>query len=418
MSTFLDVIAEHNLPDKDIGRLRKMYLSTLLTLVECPEVIAVIGLRRSGKSTIIQQLQNSLIQSGTSRDHTIYINFEDPRLEEIANGTQLLHLVQEICTAKLGSERIYLFLDELDHIGSWEKAINFLYENQKRIKLFISGSNSSLFTGRLATVMSGRYIPFRVYPLCFAEYLDFTPFQRSDLDALKDFLEWGGFPRVVVEKNTYVKNQVLSSYFQTIVEKDLIVRHKIRKVQELRELVKYVFLNPTRIFSSYNLSKVLDVEDSTVNRYLSYMEQAYIIHRLPLYSPSVKKQIYNPDKILLSDNGLARIAGFSGGDNFGQRLENSCGLELIRRTEGELFYWKDDCDVDFVSRRGASAHFYNVTTSVDDDTTYKREVQSLDKARLSYPAATFSLLTLINSLHREDPRIEQIYEFMKKSQAK
>lgn len=407
MQQILAIIAEHNDSSRPLGKPRVSYLDSLLALVEPPEILTVIGIRRCGKSTLMQQLQIELHKRGIARkEETIYINFEDPRLAEIDSATKLVELIQAIGDKCKGAGRLYLFLDEIDQVVGWEQALNLFYEQRAKIKFVISGSNSEMSTGRLATVLSGRYLTLRVYPLSFQEYLEFSPNKFSEIDAVKDYLEWGGFPRVVMEQNSYVKTQILANYLDTIAEKDLIVRHSIRKPAGIKALLKYVCLNSTRLFSSYNLSKVLSITDTTVNKYLSHMEQAFIIDRVVLYSPSVKKQLYNPDKLILADNGLAKIAGFSGGGLLGQMLENRVGQTLLQKFPKNLYYWKNGAEVDYAAITGEQLTLYNIAVSADDDTTFLREKRALSEALKKFPSATPKLITLINALGRKDAEIE------------
>ncbi len=412
MQKLLEIIAEHNDPKRDLGYKRQTYAAKLWSLKASPEIVSVVGIRRCGKSTLLQQLQRDLLQELADPSYALFINFEDPRLEEIDTATKLLNLIKAYESQKSKADRLYFFLDEIDRVKGWEKALNFFYEQGAKIKFFISGSNSEIFSGKLATVLSGRFITLRVYPLDFKEFLVFRPNFDSPLAALKDYIEWGGFPRVALENDTYIRTQILLSYFETILEKDLIIRHKIRKTRELKDLLKYICLNPTRLFSSYNLAEILNIQDSTINRYIDYMEQAFIVKRISLYSPSVKKQIYNPDKILLADNGLARIAGFSGGDNFGMLLENAIGMALLRRSGRELYYWKKNREIDFVELFGSELNIYNVTASLDDDQTYLREISALDEGQREHASAKAHLLTVFNELKREDSRIELITNYL------
>jgi len=233
----IEILQDWNFWKKDLesGIERSTYLNKLKDFLETNQIVVITGARRAGKSFLMRQLINNLISNGVSRDNILMVNFEDPRFTEL--GTKTLQKIYEVYLEFLNPKGdTFIFLDEVQEVAGWEKWVRTIHE-LKKAKLVISGSNAKLLSTELSTLLTGRHIDLGVFPLSFEEYLIFNGLDLKDrLDFVSKrveierlfikYLEWGGFPEVVLSGE---KKQLLLHYFEDIVNKDLIKRYKIRK---------------------------------------------------------------------------------------------------------------------------------------------------------------------------------------------
>lgn len=390
-----------------MGVKRKSYLDKLLWLSSIEEVVAISGVRRSGKSTILRQLIAELNKKKkVPFANTLHVNFEDPKLGENLTAVDLFDLYQEYQQKLKPKGKVYVFLDEVQKVAGWEKFVRTFYDQKKNIKFFVTGSNSTVFSSKLATVLTGRMINLLIYPLSFAEFHDFN---KGDFN---EYLKFGGFPRVVLEKDKRTKKEVLVSYYNAILENDVILRNNIKNKRKLKQLAFYLLSNAGNLVSSYALEKMLNLSDSEIGKYLEFLEEAYLISRIPLFSYSVRKQIYNPDKVFCVDAGLANTAGFRFSENKGRLLENIVFNKLSQERQ-KVFYWKNGAEIDFVLQKGMKVtDLINVTQTVDDPEVLDRELKSLEIGGKEFPEAKQNLLTLYNQSKQTDPRIYSLEKFL------
>lgn len=410
---YLDVLKDWNFWENEIdtGVVRRSHVDKLEWYNEFQEVIAISGVRRCGKSTILRQLIADLHKKKrVPYRNTLHINFEDPRLEaQKLDANDLFKLFEEYKNNLKPRGKIYVFLDEVQKVGRWEQFVRALYDLHDRkndLKFYVTGSNSTVFTSKLATALTGRIMNYHMAPLSYREFCDFGG------KNIKDYLKFGGFPKVVLEKDESRKREVLISYYEVILETDVISRNDLKNKEKIRELTSYLLANSGNLVSSYSLEKMLGVGDADISKYIDYFQEAYLFSKVPMFSYSVRKQIYNPDKIYCVDTGLATIAGFNFSENFGRLLENIVHNELKHRKE-ELFYYKGKQEVDFaVFFENKVSKLINVTATVDDDEVLKRELGALEEAGKEYPEAQQILLTLYNQSGQKDPRIVSLLDFL------
>ena len=380
------------------GFQRSGYLAKMERYLKMPEIIALTGVRRSGKSTIILQIIERLIQNGVKPINTLYVNFEEPKF----GGGQSDALLPDIFDAYLEffdpKGRIYLFLDEVQLIEKWERFAVSLHDRKENIKIFITGSSSKLLMGEISSLLSGRYISETVYPLSFAEFLEAENVKTSPLikspriyKKLREYIEFGGFPRVALEKDIYNKKIILAEYFNSILEKDVILKHSVKNVKDIKELINFVISNISGEVSSYNIEKLFGISSQNARRYLGYLNEAFLFQFSPFFSFSVKKQIYNPQKVFAIDTGLANAASFKFSDNIGKLLENIVAVELLRKNQ-KLFYWKNGTEIDFVLRMGRQAgELINVCYSLNEK-SLTREISSLERGLSEFKHAKARLI--------------------------
>ena len=391
----LKILEEWNFWKKDLdtGIRRDFYLKKLKKIIPSEQIIVITGARRSGKSFIMKQLAKELIEKGINKNQILMVNFEDPRFVKL--NTELLQQIYEVYLEFLNPKgEIYIFLDEVQEVKEWEKWARMM-KDLKKAKIIVSGSNAKLLSRELATLLTGRHLDITIFPLSFKEFLNFNSlYIKDDLDIvakrieikslLRKYLEFGSFPRVALEDE---KEGLLLSYFDDVLNKDLIRRYKIRKAEKLKSLMKFYLSNPSSLITFSSLEKSLKISADTIEKFSGYFETAYLVFFQKRFSFKVKEQEKSPRKAYIIDTGLANTVGFRFSQNLGKMAENLVYLELKRREainpHLEFFYWKDEQhrEVDFVVKEKLKVNqLIQVCWNLDNAKTRKREIGSLLKA--------------------------------------
>lgn len=353
------------------------------------EVLAITGVRRSGKTCLMYQLMNKLISQGIEQDSILYINFEDERLAflDVNDLSKIYEIFLELNNPQ---GKIFFFLDEIQNIPLWEKWVNRMYE--KNIKFIISGSNATLLSSEFSTTLTGRNIGISVFPFSFKEFLKYKDEklieknikdmqynieQRAKIKRLlKEYMNNGGFPEIILRKTL----DLLSQYFNDILFKDIIKRYNIKYKDSIEKLALYLFTNISALASYYKLKKFIEARSiNTIKNYVSYFEKAYLLFRIPLFSYSIKQQIYNPFKVYSIDTGLRNMMAFKFSKDYGKIAENLVFLSLKRKGE-KIYYWKNKqgLEVDFIIKQKTKPkNAIQVCWNIGDKSTKKRELTSL-----------------------------------------
>ena len=339
------------------------------------KISVISGIRRCGKSTLLKQLAKKY-------PNYYYFNFEDERLLDFE--AKDLNVLYEVFLELYGDYK-YFFFDEIQNVYGWEKFVRRLFEDGK--KVFITGSNAKLLSSELATTLSGRHLKMELYPFSFKEFLEYEKFSFKDVYDTNErsilvkyfnhYLEYGGFPEVVIDKN----KKELEQLYQDVLIKDLIVRFKIRETKIFREIALYFLSNVTAPMSFNNVRKMVGVKSvMTVKNYVDFFEEAYLFFALFKFDYSIKKQIINDRKMYVVDSGLANAVAFKFSENIGANMENAVFIELKRRNE-EIFYYKGKKECDFVVRKGLKiTEAIQVSRSLADPKTAQREIAGLLEA--------------------------------------
>lgn len=344
------------------------------------EVVDLIGPRRSGKSFILKLLIKSL----NINDNFLYINFEDPFFIE-NNKPQIIEEIVLVFQEYFNKDLKYVFFDEIQEIEQWERALRKLRDSEN-FKIFITGSSSKLLSREMSSLLTGRHLSYKIFPLSFAEFLDFRGFKLKDKKdiltkekrILKEFDNYsniGGFPAVALSEN----QELLKNYFFDILQKDITTRHQIREKDVLEKMAVYLLTNSSKILSIESLKKAFNFSFVAASSYLEYFKDAFLVFDLPQFSYSLKKQSKALKKIYAVDTGLANNVSFKFSEDKGRVLENIVFLEIKRR-DAEVFYYKtkDGAEVDFFIREKFSAkNLIQVAWSVSDKDTKERELKSL-----------------------------------------
>lgn len=379
--------------DLPVGIKRENYLKKARNFLSEEQVLVITGARRSGKSFIMRQIIKDLINKGLAPQETLMINLEDPRLPKLDPET--LQEIFDIYLEELNPQgKPYLFLDEIQEAEDWEKWVRATQELGKA-SIVVSGSNAKLLSQELATLLTGRHLDIEVSPLSFREFLDFKQVEiKNQLDfvdqkititsCLSEYMQFGGFPEVVLARN---KKEVLLRYFDDIMNKDLIKRYKIRKTAALKSLTRFYLSNIASPVTFHSLGNFLKISDDSVEKFSGYLETAYLVSQLQRFSFKVKEQEKSPRKIYAIDIGLANFLGFNFSENKGRLSENIVFLELNRQKVHDInsgiYYWKDSLhrEVDFVVISSQKERqLIQVCWQIDNRETKKRELKALLKA--------------------------------------
>lgn len=385
---------------------RQLYISRLEALFSSNQVITITGPRRAGKSFVMRQMIQKMINFGRNPNDIMHINLEDSRFTE--SGVSLLDKIFETYREyKHPKNTPIIFVDEIQEIKGFEKWVRMMHELSKA-KLIISGSNALLLSQELGTLLTGRHLDMDVFPLSFGEFLSFNNISLTDkLDfvtkqsqirgALREYMEYGSFPEVVLSEQ---KKEILLSYFEDVITKDLLRRYRIKNIQDIRVIAKY-YLSNIAVLSTYkSIERSLNMSITSVKNYTTYLEQAYLVFPLKRFSFKVKEQEKSPRKMYAIDTGLCNAVGFKFSQGYGRLAENIVFLTLKRqqsRNPGvELFYWKDihHSEVDFVIKDGLKiTNLIQVCWDMQDEKTKNRELRSLHKAMQELNIANATILT-------------------------
>lgn len=374
---------------------RADYLLALSNIIKTTDsMLAVIGVRRAGKSFILRQLAKAMIEAGADSKDLLIVNFEDERF--VKKDLELLREIYEVHREEMkpSPTKSVLFLDEIQAVNEWERFARGIHE-RKEAKIVVSGSSSKIMSDRLATLLSGRSVSFFIYPLSFREFMKFKNVvvgSRLDLVAkgatirrlLKEYLEFGGFPEVVLSTD---KLRILLSYFDTIVVKDVIDRFKIREREKARMLSKFYLTNVASPVTYRKTADFLGLSVKTTERFSNHLEIANLIFFVKRFSFSLKEQEKSPRKVYAVDIGLSNAVGFKFTENLGRSMENVVAVELKRRQSFdpslESYYWKDRVgkEVDFVVKKGKRVvQLIQVCHEIRKPGVKEREIKSLIKA--------------------------------------
>ncbi|MFH1174571.1 MAG: ATP-binding protein [archaeon] len=396
----LIILKEWNLWEHDLetGIDRSAYVQQISPLITRKEVLILKGIRRSGKSTIMRQLMKRLVQQNVRKEQIIYLNLEDYRLKDSLN-LKLLERVLEVHEENFHSQgKIFFFIDEIQLLPEWERFIRTKYDQQTAIKFIISGSNASLLSQDLSTLLTGRNLTIEIRPLNYLEYKTFTLEPH-----VEEYLSFGGFPEVVLEKDISKKKRILQQYFDDTIYKDIINRHSIRNVQEFLKLAKFIIENCGTPFSINKLSDAIGIDNKTVDLYLSYLVEAYVILRVDHFSYSLKKRFdkATQPKYYIADNGFMQLSSnFS--KNEGKRFENAIAI-TISGAHKQIMYWRENSEVDFVFDKQA----VNATIAKEIP---EREYDGLREFKKKHRQFMLKLVTTTKTYDSPEDIIAQTFE--------
>ncbi|TQS84406.1 ATP-binding protein [Candidatus Methanomassiliicoccus intestinalis] len=358
---------------------RDEYLQKLIDLRDTDLIKVVTGIRRCGKSTLFKLYQDYLKSNGVSNEQIISINFEDLAYEELLNYRSLYDHVK----SRLISEKMnYVFLDEIQAVDQFQKAADSLYI-QDNVDLYITGSNASLLSGDLATLLSGRYVEIAMMPLSFKEYVSAQTDKSSISELYSKYRKNSSFPGAVEISSHGKLREYLSGIYNTIVLKDIVARYNIQDVSMLDSIIRFMFDNIGNICSSRKIAGALassgrKVSANTVERYLSAMTSSYILYQARRYDLKGKQYLASGEKYYVADIGLRNYLLGDKAADLGHILENIVFLELLRRGNDVYIGKVGNSEVDFIAVGEEGTAYYQVAATVREESTLNRELAPLD----------------------------------------
>lgn len=348
---------------------REHYIKDVREFYDCDLVKIITGIRRCGKSVILEQIANEIKEK---TDNILCLNFEDSLVSSsIPNAKALIEYVKQ--NKKQG--KCYLFFDEIQELDGWQDACKTLRLHD--YSLFITGSNSKLLSGEFTKELSGRYVSFRVRPFIYKEILEYAAELNKEI-SVTDYLVWGGFPKRLEFDSLDAQSRYLNDLDNTIVINDLIRRYKIRKISLFKSLVNFVLRSNSRIFSAKSIHTYIKREHdscsiNTIMKYLGYLEEAYIIDSIKQYSTKTKKELSFYTKIYNADVALNSIRCSDNRYDLTHNLENVVYNELAYMGYKIWVYNNSGREIDFLVQKGNKQYYVQVAYSVAEDKTYARE---------------------------------------------
>jgi len=376
---------------------RDIYMQKLRLLKDQNLIKVITGVRRCGKSTLLEAFRYELLSSGIRSENIVFYNFEE---RENLKFVYWAALYDEILSKINPVQKNYVFLDEVQLLTDFEKLVDSLFI-KKNIDLYITGSNAYLLSSELATLLTGRYIAINLHPFSFAEYTRAFSEERNADRLFRQFINNSTFPEAVnlSKKAPELVNDYLQSIYETVIGKDIIQRHKLRNLNNLQRIIAFLFnsvgslVSPTNIAEQLNRHSDKKISHNTVIKLIGYLTESYILYAAPRYDIKGKELLSTNEKYYMVDLGLRNITQTNKYDaDLGHKLENVVFLELLRRG-GKVFVGKNnDKEVDFIVQKANNGReYYQVAYTVNDEKTFEREVSSLRSIRDNYPK---HLLTL------------------------
>ena len=396
---------------------RDDYLNRLKAFKDNKLIKVITGIRRCGKSTLLEIYKDYLLKEGVSEKNIIHINLELMKYDDVRDYKTFYNL---ITNQIINKDRFFLLIDEVQQVDKWEKAVNSI-NIEFNVDIYLTGSNAYLLSSEISTLLSGRYVEIKMLPLSFKEYLKFDHLPESWTleDKFNQYLKFGSMPAVatIPQDNTTV-NEFLLGIYNTVIVKDVISRNKIKDVGMLDRVVKYVIANTGNIISANKISgylssqgKAESIKASTVSNYLDMLEKAYIIYPVKRYDIKGKEQLKNLTKYYVVDTGIRNmLMGYSDND-FGHILETVVYLELLRRGY-QIFTGKwYELEVDFIAVKQDEKKYYQVNLSLMDEKVKERELAPLKAIPDNYEKIILSMdKTYITDY--EGIRFENIIDFL------
>ncbi len=380
--------------------IREKYLNKMIMLKDTEFIKVITGLRRSGKSTLMLMYKDYLLNNQVKEDNIIYINFESAMYDDIKNYKDLYQFVKD----KIRKDKIYLLLDEVQNVESWEKAINS-FKVDFDIDIYITGSNAYLLSSELSTLLSGRYIEIKMYPLSFKEFLIFNNYDDMNIeDKFNEYLKYGGLPAItLIKNNDELVLSYLNDIYNSIVKKDIIDRNNLKNTTLLENIIKYLANNigspisSTKISNYLNSNKITpNCNHQTIDNYLNMLEKSYIIYKADRTDIKDKSVLKTLGKYYISDTGIRNIILGFRNINEGHLLENVVYLELLRRGYKVSIGKNYEYEVDFVAENPNEIIYLQVSLSISDEKVRDREIRSLENIKDNYEKIILTMDKTIN----------------------
>lgn len=413
-----NILIEQNIhwQNKLYTSVKRKLLDKLTSYISLKQIITITGIRRCGKSTLAKQAINYLIETGVPVENIFFINLENPFFLEYKNDPAYLDVIyQEYLKLMNPKGKIYCIFDEIQYFENWQVYIKSKYE-MSDIKYIITGSNSSMLSNDLNTLLSGRSLNIHLDTFDFMEFLDYkeiahsTQFDRIknkiDIARAKDeYIKWGGFYEVFEVKDELIKKEILLSYVKNIIYQDIVPRYKIRNTQIVERLFFYLLSNATTLLNYTTLSQTFEISDKSIKEYINYFEDTFMLKRLDKFHNKPKERIKSFKKIYALDNGFLQIAPKSS-SNMGNSFENIV-FTVLNQKYDDIYYLRDSYEVDFFCDK----KLFQVSYDISTPKTKQREMNSFGHFNKDKIYQNI-LVTYDISETREDVEIEDFENFI------
>jgi uncharacterized protein len=376
---------------------REIYLEKLRRLKDQRLIKVITGIRRSGKSTLLEAFRNELLESGVPKKNIVFFNFEE---RENLHLTEWAILYDDIIKRIASDRQHYVFLDEVQLVNNFEKLISGLF-TKKNIDLYVTGSNAYLLSSELATLLSGRYIAINVQSYSFAEYTLANSKEKNTDRLFRKYLNSSGFPEAVTlaQSDDLLVNDYLQSIYDSVVIKDIAQRYKLRNLHNLHRVISFVvdtagtYVSPTNIALALSKDSKKTISHNTISKYLEFLTNSYVIYPAQRYDIKGRELLTTNNKYYLVDIGLKNLISTNKYDSdLGRKLENVVYFELLRRG-GKIYCGKNnDKEIDFVVQKPNNVReYYQVAYTVTDEKTLEREISAFRNIRDNYPKYLLTL---------------------------
>lgn len=380
---------------------RKEYLQQLINWRDKKVIKVITGVRRCGKSTLMDLYKSCLLEQGVANEQIISINFEDYDYIDLLEPRNFYAYVKERILSD--GRMTYFFFDEIQNVKDFERVVDSLYI-KSNVDIYITGSNAYMLSSELATLLSGRYIEIKMLPLLFKEYVEASGDENELSRKYRNYIETSSFPYVLdMKQDARVIREYLNGIYNTIVVKDITQRNKFPDTMMLESVLRFAYDNIGNILSTKKIADTMTsdgrkIDTKTVEKYLNALMESYMLYQCKRYNIKGKQYLKTLDKYYAVDMGMRKVLLGSKAMDAGHVLENIVYLELLRRGYDVYIGKVDDLEVDFVAMDDKGMTYYQVSATVRDEKTLKRELASLQSINDHYPKI---LLTL-----DDDPEME------------
>lgn len=368
---------------------REMYLKKLRDSYDSELIKIIVGVRRSGKSVLLTQIMDELIERGIKEDHIIYINFEDYDYTDYTEPKKFNEYVKSKIQDK---EKYYLFFDEIQNVKDFEKVINS-FRATMNVSIFITGSNSKVLSGDLSTYLVGRYISIKIMPFTFAEYLELQKEKgiiKDKEELFLEYMEWGGMPQIYNTTSIQERKMYLRDLYNTAILKDIVERNSIKDVNLLNRVIQFIMENIGGVISANSITKFLKGDNittsvDTVLNYIEYINNSMIASKASRYNIRGKEVMTLLEKYYLVDLGLLQLKSTPIERKVGGRLENIVYNELLARGYDVYIGKIDNGEIDFVVDNFGDRFYIQVADYLSSDDVIKREFGAYKSVEDNFP---------------------------------
>lgn len=397
---------------------RPLYLDQLRAFKDKDIIKVVTGIRRSGKSSLLESFADILLQEGVKKSHIIKINLEDLKYDGMDYQTLNKIITDQLKATKAG--KMYVFLDEIQRVEQWEKVANSLML-EARIDLYLTGSNAYMLSSELSTYLSGRYVEIKMLPLSFKEFLSFYKFpaDMNKNDKFELYVKFGGMPSLAIynfEENQTKK--ALDGIYNTVLIKDVLARDSVKDQSILQKLIKFMADNIGNITSTNSITNVLVAEktlssqnNKLIENYITLLENAFFFYKVGRYDIRGKEHLRSLEKYYIVDTGL-RDYLLGRVKDTGRILENIVYFELLRRDYNVSIGKIGEQEIDFIATKGADTKYIQVSQSILDENTKQREIAPLEAVKDSFEKIVLTTDVLFTGVSETGIKIINLIDWL------